>query len=203
MISGSSGIIDRERVKRVWVGLKRRYPVLGARVEEKGEDVSFVVSENRVLGCEPDEVTFKDEEEGASWDEAVAFVDKMANTNTDVHVLDEGLLARLWVLKQRHRVGDGEGERFYVILVVAHVITDGMSNMTLLRRFLEGICGEGDPEGGWDWEERLKMCLASADLNPVRGRMSVARRRWRWAIADVLTGKRLERLEVRHLSPFF
>jgi hypothetical protein len=185
-ISVLSGfVIDRKSVERVWRELKTRYPLLGAKVQE-GEQARFVVSEDRISSCLPDEITFSNEGPLGSWDEAQAFADDLVNTKEGEHVLDEDMLARVWVL------GRGK-ERFFVILAVAHVITDGMSNMLLLRRFLEGLCGG---EGRWDWEERLGLCLSSEDLNPAKGEMSLARRRWRRAIADVMAGKKLEKLKV-------
>ena len=183
MLSGFE--IDKKRVERVWIELKRRYPLLGARVHEEEEKASFVVSEDRILCCLPDEITFSNE--GGSWDEAQAFADDLVNTEEGSHVLDEKMLARVWVL-----LCGGE-QRMYVVLAVAHVITDGMSNMLLLRRFLEGLFGG---EGGWDWEERLGLCLASEDLNRARWEMSLARRRWRRAIADVMAENQLDKLKV-------
>ena len=46
MLSGFE--TDRKRVERVWGELKRRYPLLGARVHESEEKVSFVVSELKI-----------------------------------------------------------------------------------------------------------------------------------------------------------
>ena len=190
MLSGFE--IDRKKVERVWGELKRRYPLLGGRVDESEDGVSFVVSEDRISCRLPDEITFSDEG-GGSWDEAQAFADDLVNTKEGSHVLDERMLARVWVLLC------GRERRMYVILAVAHVITDGMSNMLLLRRFLEGLCGD-DGEGGWDWEERLGLCLASEDLNPARWEMSLAKRRWRRAIADVMAGNKLDKLKVKFFA---
>ncbi len=200
--------VDRKKVESVWKELKRRYPLLGARVQKQpggGDDddeVRFLVSEDRISSCLPDEITFSNGGVG-TWDEAQGFADDLVNTEEGGHVLDEGMLARVWVLGREgeQSIRDESREVFYVILAVAHVITDGISNMLLLRRFLEGLCG-GDGDGnGWDWEERLMSCLALEDLNPSKGEMSLARRRWRRAIADVMAGNKFERLKVN--SPRF
>ena len=84
--------------------------------------------------------------------------------------------------------------------VAAHCIVDGVANLTILRHFLQYLCGVSDHNP--NLVERLERVPSLEALYP---KISLPRRRWRMAIAAVIYTIRTSRLNVRcpHLSSSF
>ena len=169
-------------VVRAWTNVKKRYPLLGARVYERDNDVFLNVSEDRLLRCQSNEISLQ---EIPSPLEAVQLADNVLKKEEQ---LSNDLLARIVVAKDGSRT-----DSFYFLFVNAHVIADGLSTMSVIKTFMNELCGVSPDQPAW--EECLALSVASDDLNPA-AKSSTARRRWRHAIAAVIAGRRLARLKV-------
>ncbi|KAF8163367.1 hypothetical protein B0H34DRAFT_320922 [Crassisporium funariophilum] len=187
--STESEIIGHSDVVRTWAGLKQQFPMLGAQLEERGEDqIFFVVAENNLRKCRPAEITFQ---EIGSAEEASDLASKFV---VDYRLLSNDHLARIFVLKRNDRP-----DWFHIIFHVSHCITDGMANSTILRTFLDRLSRKS-PTEVWNLTQRLSLSVASEDLVPQR-HFPVAKRRWRSAIAFVIASRRTSRLSGGHTLP--
>jgi hypothetical protein len=177
----STRLFSLENVTRTWVALKQQYPLLGSQLSERqqGEEVVFVVSEERLSRCTPEEISFStisSQLDLSSLGDVEAFMDGVLNGK---RLLSSEMLARLFIL-----IPTGQKKRACVVLHVAHCITDGISNATLLRSFLNILCSE--PRNvRWDLEERLALAIASERLLG-RPNSSKARQRWHYAVGRVM-----------------
>ena len=175
--------MDPSNLKRIWVVLKQRFPLLGAQLEERNEDsIFFKVDEENLQKTLPGEFTFR---KISSSQEASDLVYSLV---TKEKALSNDLLACVFVLERTDLLGC-----FHLIVQVAHCITDGMSNISILKSFLNQLCNPLPPMP--NLQERLALSVSSEEL--VRHRkLSEARRRWRRAIAAVLASKSLFRMKV-------
>jgi hypothetical protein len=177
----STRLFGVDNVARTWVALKQQYPLLGSQLSERQqrEEVVFVVSEERLSRCTPEEISFpsiSSQLDLSSLGELEAFMDGMVNGR---RLLSNELVARLFIL-----IPTGRERRACVILHVAHCITDGISNATLLRSFLDILSSEPRTVR-WDLEERLTLAIASERLLG-RTNSSKARQRWYYAVGRIL-----------------
>ncbi|KDR81680.1 hypothetical protein GALMADRAFT_239796 [Galerina marginata CBS 339.88] len=180
--------IHPSNISRTWTDLKLQFPLLGAQAEERDDDsIYFVVSAENLKNCRPGEITFQDI---ASQHEAGDLVDRMIGQDT---LLSENLLACIYVLPRTDLPN-----YVHLVIHVAHCITDGMSNITILKTFLDRLC-QGSPPAP-ELRQRLSLSVASEDLIPQR-KFSVARNRWRKAIANIIVTKRNSRLTGGHTLP--
>ncbi|GJE91990.1 hypothetical protein PsYK624_081430 [Phanerochaete sordida] len=171
-------VFARDNVVRAWLRLKQRFPLLGAAVEELpgAECIEFVVRETALKTLRPGELNFV---EFTDAKDVARFREQLHNGPT---VLGSELLARVWVGAQRDAPG-----RWWVFIPVVHYITDGMGNATVVREFCEELAslGEGAEVGGVPLEARLRTIVPTEVLTP-SSKLSVPRRRWRFAIAKVI-----------------
>jgi len=186
--SASSELFSVENVHRAWVALKQKYPLVGSRLNEiSTDDVRFVVDEAWLRSCSPGEVVFKT---CSSEEETRMFVDSILNKE---QVLSNDLLACLFIIQRTDKP-----TYFHTMLHVAHCITDGMSNMSMLSTFLDYLSG-GVPANEPVLEERLKLAVASETLYPDL-RSNLAKRRWHRAMGMVLLTIRNTKLTVSTFS---
>ena len=185
IISGNRDeVVNPERITKAWTSLKTCFPLLGARIEERGKDsVFFIVSEEWLQSCQVDEISFRDV---SSSEDVLAFVDGMLVKGRP---LSNNLLARLFVLQRKDNPSS-----FHLVFYVAHCITDGMGNIAILKAFLNELCGSSPPKS-WTLKDRLALSVASEDLHPNRS-LCISRRRWRNAIASVIGAARAAKLKV-------
>ncbi|KZT28425.1 hypothetical protein NEOLEDRAFT_1086705 [Neolentinus lepideus HHB14362 ss-1] len=183
--SNPEQVFSKENISRAWMELKRRYPLLGARIvaDERKEVVEFEVSRKYWSG---------EEKLGFSGIEDLSFMDvgspadayEFSNSlNNGPRQLSQDLLARLYILRQttdRHVL--------YVTFHIAHVITDGMANAAL-RRILIDLISSRSPSMQYDLEDRLYMVRATDALDP-NWQLSIPRRRWKRAIGRVMAERR-------------
>jgi hypothetical protein len=178
-------LFNNINVTRTWISLKQRFPLLGASTIEHldGEGADFVVTESRLRTVAPDEINFSSV---GSRQEAQCFALNILNTE---RTLSNELLGQIFILRRT----DAENQ-YHILLHIAHLITDGMGNTTLLRTFLDTI---SLPVDGYipDLEERLAMVPSSEDLTPETD-FNVPRKRWRWAIAGVIWASHISKLTV-------
>lgn len=78
-----------------------------------------------------------------------------------------------------------QSDRFYILLHVAHVITDGLANAVALGDLLDFLTSP-PPTHIPELEGRLAMAVASKSLHPNLA-LSLPRQRWRRTIAQVLS----------------
>jgi hypothetical protein len=179
-------LISVENITRTWIMLKHQFPLLGSYLAERreGEEVVFVVEEDRLDTCGPDEIAFQPI---SSLQEAQKFVDSAVNGQ---RLLSNVLLARLFILPRTD-----EKARAHIVIHVAHCVTDGIANATLLRRFLD-ILSSAPCDQAWKIEERLALAVASEDLVPTSTINATARKRWHRAIGHTLTSIRVAKITV-------
>lgn len=109
---------------------------------------------------------------------------------TGTRQLSAQLPAKLWILLRRD-----SWRHFHVITHVAHMIADGLSNAILLREFFNLLCGASTDNVPSQLDDRLALSLPMEYLHP-QPKMSIARRKWRLAIASVMATLRSEKLQV-------
>lgn len=127
--------------------MKRRFPLLGASVNERlgDEGVDFVVTESHLGKVVSDKIDF------SSVSSMQGALDVALGILNRKRTLSDDLLGQIFILKQT----DVSNE-YHVLLYVTHLITDGMGNTTLLRTLLDTLSSSvGSPIP--DLEERLAM----------------------------------------------
>ncbi|TFK42512.1 hypothetical protein BDQ12DRAFT_644218 [Crucibulum laeve] len=180
----------KKDIERSWISLKHEFPLLGATLEERNgsSEVFFTVSEERLRTCISEEIDSRTVE---SAEEARAIVEVMVNGPP---ILSNNLLARVSVFHRKD-----QPSHYYLVLLVAHIITDGMANTTILRTFLDRMSSM--PEGlRWDMKERLALASPVEDLDPLQ-HLSIATRRWRLAIGRTIATNRFKKLSGGHTLP--
>ncbi|KAF8910994.1 hypothetical protein CPB84DRAFT_1763081 [Gymnopilus junonius] len=180
--------VSPSNIARTWVDLKLQYPLLGAQLEERDEhSIFFVISEDLLRACRPGEITFK---KISSQQEAVEIVHRIIVKEKR---LSESLLASIHILERTDLPN-----HFHLLIHVAHIITDGMANITILKTFLDRLCKASPPVP--DIKQRLALSVASEDLVPQRN-LSIAKRRWRRAISRAIATNRNSRKLGGHTLP--
>ena len=187
----STHLFSVKNVTRTWVALKQRYPLLGAQISEYRQrtEVVFNVSEELLNVCASEEISFKSISSPlslSSLGEVEAFMETMVN---EERLLSDELLARLFIFTptdQRNRV--------CIVLHVAHSITDGIANASLLRSFLDILSSEPSPIQ-WNLEERLALAVASESLIG-DANTTTARQKWHHAIGRTLASLRMQKMTV-------
>jgi hypothetical protein len=177
-------LTSRENVSRTWCAIKQRFPLIGATVDERSHDDLFfvVASEDLYRVRHPEEIVFKDI---ASAQEAEDFAHTVVVKKRQ---LSNDLLARVWVLRRTDTCNT-----CHVIFHVAHLITDGMANITLKKTFFDILCGGPSPRR--DLLQQLALSESSQNLYP-NLKYNLARRRWRKAIAQVISARRQSKVSV-------
>jgi hypothetical protein len=173
------------------VYLKRRFPLLGARIEEQdgGDTVRFIVDEQR-LCTSLDDFLFVDV--GTS----TGVLEKDVDQHIDQHlngprVLSNNKLATLTVLRCKN---DGSPQTIHLLFHISHIISDGMSDFSLCTSYLETL-------SSWDQDPTrlppdLESCLlksVSLEARMPLQQMTRPRQRWRLAIARVLSDIRIRK----------
>src|SRR6266545_1153276 len=148
-------IIGLPNVLRSWTNVKKRFPLLGSRVYQGDNDVFINVAEERLLTHQSNEISFHNV---VSWEEAVHLADDMSKTENQI--LSNDLQAHIIIA--RHQ---GRTDSFYFLFIISHIVTDGISNDTIIKTFLDELCGISSVDRS-NFEERLALSVASEELNP-------------------------------------
>ncbi|KAJ3515915.1 hypothetical protein NLJ89_g1458 [Agrocybe chaxingu] len=189
LASEQTELLQHGNIVQAWVDLKRQFPLLGARLEERDEDsIFFVVDAQSLQKSRPEEVSFYDI---SSADEALEHVEKI---NVRERLLSNDLLARIFILRRTDRP-----DTAHALIHGAHSITDGMANITILKTFLDRLCRTSSQQS-WNLSERLALSIPLEDLNP-HLKLNVARRRWLMAMAAVIYEMRNRKLQGGHTIP--
>lgn len=184
VIETDEGVGERANVERAWLKLKKRFPLLGAYVEEihqpdcPGEkSVEFVLDETRLSSLAPHELKLLSVD---SCGGVMEIVDKLHNGTPTI---TNDLIAQLWFIKQ-----SDTPRRFHFVTVMAHYITDGMANETVGREFCQELSCFQTSAAIADCPllvDRIKSLLPLEVLHPGM-QYTLPRRRWRMAIAKVI-----------------
>ncbi|KJA27097.1 hypothetical protein HYPSUDRAFT_35660 [Hypholoma sublateritium FD-334 SS-4] len=165
-------------ISRTWMRLKQQFPLLGARIEERDENaVFFVVAVESLHQCRPEEITFRNV---SSADEAL---DIMKSLAVNERLLSNDFLARLLVVRRT----DVE-HVFHIIINVSHAITDGMANITILKTFVDEVARDDASFKHWDLSQQLALSDSTDRLYPL-AKFSIAKQRWRLAVAKIITAR--------------
>lgn len=184
------GLFTREHFASAWGTLRCKYPLLGARVERLSDEQTcrFVV-DDRSLGLVSEaELSVQLISSEA---EAVKIVEDTLNGPRQ---LSDRVLARCSVLQR------SDQPIFHLLFSVAHLITDGMANYTLIRTFLNLLAAPGPLPPRSDLYQRLQMVPSQESLMPV-ARMNLSRQRWRRAIAAVMLNITQRKMVGGHTLP--
>ena len=179
-------LFEFANVSRTWIALKQIFPLLGATTRETDYEAtraSFTVAEADLGIVCPGEIGLL-----------------TANSEAEVHDFVEKLISgprRLSadLLSQAYIFSREDNPRLYhVVIHIAHLITDGVSALTLVRTFFD-ILTLPPTTYVPDLEARLALCVGSENLNPNRN-LPLARRRWMRAIGWVIHHIRDPKIQV-------
>ena len=180
-------LFELANVARTWIALKRIFPLLGATTRETDYETtsaSFAVAEADLGVTRPGEIVLLT---ATSEAEVHEFVEQLISGPRQ---LSPNLLSRVYIFSR----GDNLG-MYHVVIHIAHLITDGMSALALVRTFFD-ILSLPPAAHVSDFEARLALCVGSENLNPNRN-LPLARRRWRRAIGWVIRHIRDLKIQVR------
>ncbi len=181
-------LLGEQNVARTWLRLKNMFPLIACKVVEGvgADDVSFHLDKARLKTIRCGEVEIHDIQSDKDVD---FFTDSLLNGPP----LDcSNMVSRVLALRRRDRPG-----LCRILLAVAHLVTDGMANATLVRSFCNELCTPSiaPEEGLKTMEERLASLRPLEDLRPIL-RITPARIKWRWAVANVIYQLRQQKLTV-------
>lgn len=187
----SAEVFSATNVRRAWISLKQTFPLLGCRAERGigSKDVSFVVEEVRLSEVASKEIHHR---AVTSAHEVGGIIEELIQGPRQ---LASDLPARLYIFTRKD-----SPDHFHIVLHVAHLITDGLANATVLRVFLDYLTSPPSNQAP-DLESRLAMAVATESLHPSLA-LSAPRQRWRRAIAWVLTGIKMQRTQASNPESF-
>jgi hypothetical protein len=179
-------LFELANVSRTWIALKRVFPLLGATTMETDYETTsamFTVAEANLGVTRPGEVELLT---ANSEVEVHEFVERLISGPRQ---LSPDLLSRIYIFSRADNPG------FYqVVIHIAHLITDGISALALIRTFFD-ILSLPPTMHAPDLEARLALCVGPENLNPNR-HLPLARRRWRRAIGWVIHHIRDPKIQV-------
>ncbi|KAF9644115.1 hypothetical protein BDM02DRAFT_3122422 [Thelephora ganbajun] len=171
-----NSLFEFTNVARTWIALKRIFPLLGAVTREtdyEATSASFTIVEANLGVTRPGEIDLLT---ANSEVEVHNFVEQLISGPRQ---LSSDLLSRVYIFSREDNPGS-----YHVAIHIAHLITDGMSALTLVRTFFD-ILSLPPTIHIPDLEARLALCVGSENLNP-HSNLPLARRRWRRAIGWVI-----------------
>ncbi|KAH7922095.1 hypothetical protein BV22DRAFT_1131716 [Leucogyrophana mollusca] len=176
-------IYSDQSITRAWTSLKQRFPLLVSQIQTHSSGaIEFLVREERLSSAVPSQLTFKDV---ASSKEAEQLVLDLLD---GPRPLSDDLLARVYVLRRTDRK-----DIFHVMFMLAHCITDGSSNSTIQRTFLDTLSSRSE-EPIPPLEDRLTMVISSEERVPTT-QLRAPLRRWRKAIGFAIYTVRMARIQ--------
>ena len=182
-----SCLFEYANVARTWIALKQIFPLLGATTREmdyEATSASFTVAEADLGVTRPGEIDLLT---AHSEVEVHNFVEQLISGPRQLSL---DLLSRVYIFSREDSPG-----LYHVVIHIAHLITDGVSALTLVRAFFD-ILALPPTTHVPDLEKRLALCVGSENLNPNRN-LPLARRRWRRAIGWVIHHIRDPKIQVK------
>ncbi|KAH7920338.1 hypothetical protein BV22DRAFT_1021395 [Leucogyrophana mollusca] len=179
-------------VNRAWSSVKQRFPLIAAEVVEQednsGSALQFILREENIDNLRAGDVTF-----GwvTSFEDAERFV-------TDIldgpRPLSSQLLARVYMLRRADC-----HDKFHVVIIVAHCVTDMCSTSTVIRSFFHTLASRHE-HPTQALETRLDMYRSLEHGIPYGG-LSLARQRWRRALGYAIHMARISGFKGGHTLP--
>jgi hypothetical protein len=181
--------LSSELFQKSWVALKRRFPILGARIIEH-EDVNgadFIVDLNNLNTVQEGEIMFLEAHSPQNMEKIIS-----------EHMVAPRCLSNstLAVMKVFRRTDE---PRYDLLFVVAHSITDGMSIFNQIRNYLDILAMQANVEHP-RLEDRLSIAVASESLRTGLA-SNLARQRWKSAIAYILWQNTIAKTTGGHTLP--
>ncbi|EKM60578.1 uncharacterized protein PHACADRAFT_51780, partial [Phanerochaete carnosa HHB-10118-sp] len=180
-------LLAEENVRRAWLRMKQRFPLLGATVEELpgSEKVEFILRESALHTLRPGEFNILDDLE--TLEDALRYSEKLQTENT---VLDNNNLARVWIARQK-----GSPRTLHIFIPIMHFITDGIGNAAVERELCQEISRlyKDTTVNVPPLPARIQALLPVEAYSPAM-KLSLPRRRWRSAIAKVIDDIRMKKL---------
>ena len=179
-------LFELANVARTWIALKRIFPLLGATTMEMDYETtsaSFTVAEADLSITRPGEVDLLTVNSEA---EVHEFVERLISGPRQLSL---DLLSRVYIFPREDNPG-----LYHVVIHIAHLITDGVSVLTLVRTFFD-ILSLPPMTHIPDLEKRLALCVGPESLNPNRN-LPLPRRRWMRAIGWVIHHIRDPKIQV-------
>ncbi|KAJ7172399.1 hypothetical protein C8R46DRAFT_147195 [Mycena filopes] len=166
--------LDPQNITRAWCALKAQFPLLAATIQIHNSHPHFVVAEERLESIAPNEIFFSST---PSLEEAQNAADIELHGPRN---LSDDLVSRLVVLSRTD-----DSSAYHILINIAHLITDGVGNASLLKEFLTTLASPDAPYCAPNLEARLALAVAAETLVPST-KMSVARQRWRRAAGQII-----------------
>ncbi|KAJ7583480.1 hypothetical protein C8J56DRAFT_830760 [Mycena floridula] len=177
-------ILQKDSIYEAWTSLKQKNPLLAAKTDR----IHFILEETRLKSLVPDEITFLSM---GSAEQVANFIEEAQNSPE--RLLSDELLARVFIVTR-----SDDDKYFHILVIIAHCITDAMSNATVIRDFLDFL---SDPSSAvYKLEDRLALSLAAESLDPAL-KLPLPRQRWRRAIGHVISSQRQAKLLGGHTLP--
>lgn len=184
--SARNSFILEDHITQTWIPVKHQFPPLGARVDERGRDVVFRVTENRLQATAPGDTIFR---RVANHEPALAFLDDHLQSGQ----LSNNLLSQLLILQETSR---SKLPLYCASYSTLHHRRYG--SFGFRQAFLKRMSSP-DPSTAWELTKRLALAVALKDLVPTIDKFNAARRRWRKFIGRTLASIRM-RQKVNHRS---
>ncbi|KAF8556516.1 hypothetical protein OG21DRAFT_617841 [Imleria badia] len=200
LLNGSQDahLFSDANIVRAWVSTKRRYPLSGATVQDSGtgfaSEPHFVVRDHDLAVLCPREIVFGRVTCAEDAHRQVAAI------LDGLRPLSEELLVHLYVFRET----DSERTNvLHLMVLMAHCITDGVVNRTLVRCLLDTLARGGGSEAAQSpLEERLAMAVPSMDHEPWYLRsLSPAIRGWRKAVRMLIFQLKMAKRQNGHTLP--
>ncbi|KAF5315871.1 hypothetical protein D9611_004763 [Ephemerocybe angulata] len=179
---------------RAWTTLKRRYPLMGARIEERSNDeVVFIVEPVTLSTINSSEELLVQEISGGQEVEEV--VDRLHNGQSP---LSNSLLTCIRILRRKDRPN-----LVHILIHSAHCIADEIAHNTILRELLQILANPAlstiETSDDAPLKERLGVSASTDGLYPFQP--GSARSRWRKAISWVILSRRRAGMKGGHSLP--
>ena len=181
---------NRPTVERAWMDTKERHPLMAAEIVEHSDtDIQFLVREERISSISQDEVEIQTVE---SLDGIPEIIEVLVNGPRH---LRSNMLASVLIVSVPGSPNVSEHDQedyshFRLLFSVAHTIIDGMASWMVVATFLDALTRFSEPAHPTRTIPDSLGMVPAVDTLLVDHSASVARQRWRRAIAfTILMGR--------------
>jgi hypothetical protein len=189
-------VIEEDHLKKAWISCRKFFPLVGAQVVQKGDDVSFVVDEAQLSNANPDNFEILQRSDDSQVDKIRESIINPAKSGKS-RVLSNDSLTKLFIILSPPN--NDEWLTHDIVFASCHFISDAAGTLSIARAFFEFLAGPQDVEEAESQlptlEDRLGSVPAIEEVYPFRQR-SRAASLWRWAIARIVYDLKYTRLQV-------
>jgi hypothetical protein len=191
-------VMEPENVRNAWLALKRHFPMVAANFvrEIDSDEVHFEIAEERIHSIGPDELDIVGSI--SSKDEAFAIVENFLSGTRQLRSDMNVKLVIRSESKDETQQSRSAPARFHFFMFISHAISDSGANASLFTTFTSMLTTPSLRIPRASIGERLAMVPDGETIshNPTH---SIARRRWRKAIASVLLQTKFSKTKVKQL----